>query len=209
MSISNKMHNIKEGTQRFIESIDNELSLFRGCPVVNGVKFFGMQFEEKIDEWYKICMKNISSSPNTMHKYGSKGALTSCDIDYLLVGLRQFINDYFEDHANSEKTLYLYQQFSVHYSSVTDKKLDEHMDDSDITINICLKNTINDLSTHINFVDTPRTLFSKKSNKSFQVSLKKCEIMIHKGNQIHSVSNLISLNENSERCNIILWLKYR
>lgn len=49
-----------------------------------------------------------------MHKYGSKGALTSSDIDYLLAGLRQF---------------------SVRYSSVTDKKLDEHTDDSGKTIN--------------------------------------------------------------------------
>ena len=35
----------------------------------------------------------------------------------------------------------LYKDFSVHYSKTKDKKLQKHVDDSDITINICLQNT--------------------------------------------------------------------
>ena len=200
----------KEYTQsevmtKYIDCVENHTSLKRGCPVFNGASLFGDSFDEKLTQWYSHCINTMTKSPNTMHKFGSCGSLTSQDFANLMVVLRPFINEYFgEKYCNKLK---LYQQFSVHYSTATDRKLDEHVDDSDITINICLKNTFGSKSSTIHFNESPDTLFSKSESKPFGISLSRGDVLIHKGNRAHYVTDIGNNNEG-ERCNLILWLKY-
>ena len=62
--------------------------------------------------------------------------------------------------------------------------MDEHVDDSDITINICLKNK-NDF-TGLRFNEIPDTLFScKNTNKTIFASMNEGDILIHCGKQRH------------------------
>jgi hypothetical protein len=206
-------HNPKYGDEyeqsevmtKYINCVENHMSLKRGCPVFNGISLLGDEFDKKLDQWYDHCVNTMTQSPNTMHKFGSNGSLTTQDLANLMMTLRPFINEYFGEKYCDK--LALYQQFSVHYSVITDKKLDKHVDDSDITINICLKNTFGFGSSTIHFDDSPDTLFSKSENKPFGISLSRGDIMIHKGNHAHYVTD-IGNNKTGERCNLILWLKY-
>lgn len=195
--------------ETYVNSTNDGKGLLQGCPVFNGVTLFGTKFASMLDNWYENCMNNISYSPNSMSKYGSSDTMTTDEYNYIMRTLRPFIDEYFRD--NNYEPYYFHRlklvgQFCVHYSQSTDKKLDIHTDDSDITINICLKNTFAPNTSTINFTTTNDALFSTKKNNLTSISLEKGDILIHKGSHEHYVTNIN--NQQGERCNLILWLKF-
>lgn len=198
-----------ESMRKYIDIMVNPLFLKRGIALFDGTLLFP-NFEQKLDEWYNISKSKITKSPNTMHKYGAYNVIPPEDVKNLLTSFRPFIDEYFG--TSFTKDLVEYSNFSVHYSTSKDTKLDRHIDDSDITINICLKNTFNTPETKILFENVQDTLYSMKPNdiKETYVTLKRGNILIHKGNHVHSTCKMNNdiCDNDMERCNIILWFKF-
>ena len=110
---------------------------------------------------------------------------------------------------DASRKCFVFTNFSVHYGYFHDQKLDEHVDDSDITVNICLKNTQN--FTGLKFNQTPDTLFSFKHNKPILVDMEEGDVLIHSGKQPHEVCQKVVNSENKfgERVNLVIWLKFK
>ena len=105
----------------------------------------------------------------------------------------------------------LYQDFTVHYSARLDRRLDIHTDDSDITINICLKNNM--ARSGLQFYGASSTLFSETSNAIIDMELGQYDVLIHRGSHPHQVLSISSEGRSedveSERVNLILWVKVK
>ena len=192
--------------RNYVDNLDNPHYLRFGLAIFNSEFIFGENYQSIIDKFYQTSISKLDESQNSMHKYGSFDIIDSENLTILMNQLNPFITEYFG--INPTKKLYLYSDFSVHYGRYLDTKLDEHVDDSDITINICLRNNLS--STGLNFTKIVDTLFSRSSHKSVEVDLKEGQILIHRGKQPHKVCELSSedlSSQDSERVNLILWLK--
>jgi hypothetical protein len=169
---------------------------------------FGDKYKEICQELYINSLKKLAQSPNSMHKYGSEDILSILYYNTILMNISPFIYEYF--NLNLTSKLILYKDFTVHYGKKLDTKLDIHVDDSDITINICLKNNLN--YTGLVFSGVTNTLFSVKNNNNIiLVDTEEYDVIIHRGNHPHQVRELFELNDdlNKNRINLILWLKVR
>jgi hypothetical protein len=207
-------HNINYGLkyqmspvmENYVNSLVNPHFLKFGLAIFPSKFVFGENFQTILDKILNTSIKKIGKSPNTLHKYGADNVIENDDLSNLINSLLPFINEYFG--IDPCKKLSLFVDFSVHYSNNMDTKLEEHRDDSDITINICLKNNLK--STGLVFSQIADTLFSKKSNKSFGIDLNPGDILIHRGSQSHQVLSMSKDDkDNSEvsRVNLILWFK--
>lgn len=171
---------------------------------------FGKNYKQTLENMYNtsLCeLKKSKEPPNTMHKYGASNIVTTNEFDNLKMMLLPYIHEMYG--IDPCKKCYLFTDFSVHYGSSYDRKLNEHVDDSDITINICLKNTLK--YTGLKFTHTPDTLFSVKSGNATFVNFEEGDILIHSGKQRHMVQQLTDeqILDYGERVNLILWLKFR
>ena len=191
--------------KNYIDWLVNPYYLRYGLAIFEGSKVLGDEYQETIAQLYQTSINKLTKSPNSMHKYGSENVINSDTLNKLLFQLTPFIQEYYG--LDLTKDLQLFYDFTVHYGKTLDHELKEHIDDSDITINICLRNDFK--NTGLIFTQTINTLFSKKSNKSIEVNMNPGDILIHSGKQPHQV---ISYQEDfqdstKERVNLILWLK--
>jgi hypothetical protein len=195
--------------QNYLNSLKSSASLpllRYGLSVFSSKFVFGENYQQILNSIYSTSLHKLAKSPNTMHNYGSENVITTEYFNILKSSLLEYIYEVYG--IDLGKKCYLYTNFSVHYGNSFgyDYKLDEHVDDSEITINICLKNTQN--YTGLKFNQVPDTLFSIKHNKSIIVDLDEGDILIHSGKQRHQVIQNISPN-NGERVNLVLWLKFK
>lgn len=99
--------------------------------------------------------------------------------------------------------------FCICYSNSKNLNLSKHVDDSDITINICLKNSFsNNKSTMLEFHEINKSLYSEHSFESFYVMMESLDILIHNGKCPHETLHIVD-SDTSERINLIIWLKYQ
>ena len=187
---------------KYLEHIDNPYLLRYGLSIFPSDFVFGEKSKEILNQIYNKSLKKMELSPNSMHKYGAENVITDEQLNLIKSNMLPYIYEVFG--IDLTKKCKLYTNFSVHYGKDFDKELKEHVDDSDITINICLKNNLN--LTGLQFNSTPDTLFSCKHNKMIQIDIKEGDILIHSGKQPHEVikQNII----DGERVNLILWLKF-
>ena len=208
------IHNTKFGTeyeispamQNYLDSLKSQVLMRYGLSIFSSKFVFGEDSQKILDTMHSTSLRKMGESPNTMHKYGSGDVITMEYLDKIKSSLLGYIYEVFG--IDPCKKCYLFTDFSVHYGIgyKHDTKLDEHVDDSEITINICLKNTQD--YTGLRFNQIPDTLFSFKNDKSVFVSMEAGDILIHSGRQRHEVVQ--NSNPNSgERVNLILWLKFR
>ena len=188
----------------YINCLKNKSLLKKGIAIFNS-KLLDIDF---IDDLYKIAISKIDKSPNSLHLYGNS-KIVPVNIKETLISLfSPFINEYFG--MDYTKKMLLFHDFSVHYGKNYDKKLITHVDDSDITINICLKNNL--LKTELEFTGIVDTLFSNQNSfENFLINLEQGDILIHRGNHPHKVNQISTIdlkNDESERVNAILWFKY-
>lgn len=199
-------YEISPTMQNYLDSVKSLPLLRYGLSIFSSKFVFGENYQRILDSIYNNSLRKIGESPNSMHKYGSGDVITKEDFNCLKSSLLGYICEVFG--IDPCKECYLYTDFSVHYGSAFgyDYKLDEHVDDSEITINICLKNT--QKYTGLKFNQTPNTLFSIVHNKSILVDLEEGDILIHNGKQRHEVVQNSSANYG-ERVNLVLWLKFK
>lgn len=178
----------------------------KGLSIFSSKFVFGENYQEILDKMYSKSLRKLGESPNTMHKYGAGDVITMEDFQILKTSLLGYIYEVFG--IDPSKKCYIYTDFSVHYGNGygRDHKLDEHVDDSEITINICLKNTQN--HTGLRFNEISDTLFSFKTQKYVFVDLEEGDILIHSGKQRHQVFADPKPN-NGERVNLVIWLKFK
>ena len=190
--------------KNYIDCLVNPYYLRYGLAIFHGNKIFGDDYQDIIHNMYQTSIQKLGISPNSMHKYGAENVIGMDQLNKLLFELTPFIQEYFG--LDPTKNLQLFYDFTVHYGKNLDRELKEHVDDSDITINICLKNDFK--NTGLIFTQTVNTLFSRASNKSIEVHMKSGDILIHSGKQPHQViSYQEDLKDSMERVNLILWFK--
>lgn len=163
-------------------------------------------FKTMTKKWLNnLTNDNCNTKPNNMHKYGTKYILDQADEQNILEKLETIVKYYYK---KNDKKLYVVHDFMISYANNKNLQLDRHVDDSDITINICLKNTlINKTSTMLEFSEISNSLYSKHSFSSFYIRMKKGDILIHNGKCPHQTLK-ISDDDVGERINLIIWLKY-
>ena len=210
----NLKHNVTFGVhyemsqlmEYYIKCLTRLYTLKIGVPVFDGFKIFESDFDKTLDNWYNISNSKLQKSPNTMHKFGASNILTQEEFDLIISIFRPFMGEYFGHEYNAKYKLFA--DFTVHYSKSFDKKLNVHVDDSDITINICLTNTFDTKETSLSFTDVPNTLFSeKKTNLINNIIFNRGNVAIHKGNHVHCTNSIENNDTDCERCNLILWIK--
>ncbi len=174
---------------------------------MNGICVFkGLIDNQTIEKLLIEANNKLKKSPNTMHKVGASDI---CDISFIekIKNIADFYGKNYYDF-DKKRNLVLFKDFTVHYDNNNlDKKLDVHYDDSDITVNICLKNTMEvSESTELTYYGSTNSLLTKKRNqKMINFGFQTGEIVIHKGKHLHSVSNVYG---NGERVNLVMWFKY-
>ena len=187
----------------YVKSLKNPILLRYGISFITSEFVFGEKHKEIIKSLYMKCHSKLGSSPNSMHKYGASNVISNNEFEEIKKTLLPYIFEVFG--IDPSKKCILHTHFSVHYGKYCDKKLDEHIDDSDITINICLKNT--QTNTGLKFNQVPNTLFSSAKNSSVTINLEEGDIIIHLGNQPHQVL-LQNYDNDNQRINLVLWLKF-
>lgn len=199
-------YEVSPAMNNYLASLKNQQFLRYGLSLFTSQFIFGEKHEQIIDDLYKRSIHKIEGSPNTMHKYGASNVINSGELEQLKKILLPYIYEVFD--VDPCKKCTLFTDFSVHYGFLRDDKLDEHVDDSDITVNICLKNTKE--FTGLKFNQIPDTLFSIKANKPILVNLDKGDVLVHSGKQRHEVIKNYEKEtvDYGERVNLILWLKF-
>ncbi len=198
-------YEISPAMQNYLDSLKSQVLMRYGLSIFSSKFVFGENHQNVLDSIYNKSLRKLGESPNSMHKYGAGDVITIECMDKIKSSLLGYIYEVFG--IDPCKKCYLFTDFSVHYGSGYgyDHKLDEHVDDSEITINICLKNTQD--YTGLRFKQIPDTLFSFKNDKSIFVNMEEGDILIHSGKQRHEVVQNSKPN-SGERVNLILWLKF-
>lgn len=197
--------NFIEEKIRSIPSSDKYL-LKRGIISFDMASLFGeAKSEHFMSTLYDRANTQIQRSPNTLHAYGSNDVISGDELRLLLTRINPFIYEYYGIAPSIE--LRLFTDFSIHYSADRDIRLQRHTDDSDITINICLFNTLESDGCLLKFcgiLDTPFTLSDPGKDTLFQ--FRRGIMLVHRGSNIHETTPLE--NAVGERCNLVIWLKF-
>lgn len=168
---------------------------------------FGEDYVTICDQIHQNALTKLNDSPNTMHKYGASDNLSPAQFEALIQQIGPVLYDYYDIPAT--KQFVLHRDFTVHYSGKLDRKLGIHVDDSDITLNICIENTLS--RTGLRFDGTGNSRFSKiNPMKQILVDLAKYDVIIHRGNHPHEVSDLQQediQDPTASRVCLIVWLK--
>lgn len=190
----------------YINSLVEPKYLSSGIVIFNGEIIFGQDTQSIIDKIYKNSISKIGKSPNNLYKYGAENVIESAELIKLVNEIFPFVIEYFGFEPT--KKLLLYADFSVHYGKHMDTKLEEHKDDSDITVNICLRNNLD--SSIIRFSRSVDTIFSKSGLKQTFINFKPNQIISHLDYQLHEVLLLDKDDQDKtdgHRVNLILWFK--
>ena len=176
-------------------------NLMRNGILVIPINLFFMEYPNMKESMYNHIISNMKTSDNTMHKYTSTVPLSNNDISGINNVLWSFVREYYQLWNNKIPTYY--GGFSIIYNKNYEKKLNDHVDDSLYTINMCIKNN-NVESNEVVFNGSKSNCYnSSYSNKKMFVPCKEDYMIIHLGNHSHQTNELI----NGERVNIILWFK--
>ena len=96
--------------------------------------------------------------------------------------------------------------FTIRYAETSDRSLSKHMDESEITLNLCLKND-DILESKVffqNIRDNDNNDKKEKSdNEDIAVQLLEGQALLHVGQHWHGANTL----QKGERINWILWLR--
>ena len=208
MTTMNKKFNknlIYDDKSKKIMSSSDIYLLKCGIIKTNCNTIFGENYKEIINKMYLKATQNLGKSPNSMHKYGNSDIIEKNELEILEGMTKKIIcNNY---GFNENKKMSLFIDFSVHYGGINDKKLDIHRDDSDITINICLKNNFK--TTGLRFHMISDSLYSFYKYKIFDIDLEEGDVVIHRGDHEHEVvKNQEIENLDKNRVNLILWFKF-
>ena len=205
--IFGESYEISPTMEIFLSKLKEKQFLFYGLSLFTSEFIFGNQHLNIIDGLYKRSIEKLQTSTNTMNKYGSSDIIKNEEFEQIKKSLLSYIQEVYG--IDPCKTCDLFKDFTVHYGFLRDGKLDEHIDDSDITINICLKNTKE--NTVLKFNSVPDTLFSIKRQNPVIVNLEKGDVLVHFGKQPHEVmeTEQKKVVEFGERVNLILWLKFK
>eukprot|EP00470_Lotharella_oceanica_P003848 CAMPEP_0170176620 /NCGR_PEP_ID=MMETSP0040_2-20121228/9452_1 /TAXON_ID=641309 /ORGANISM="Lotharella oceanica, Strain CCMP622" /LENGTH=207 /DNA_ID=CAMNT_0010418995 /DNA_START=109 /DNA_END=729 /DNA_ORIENTATION=+ len=149
-----------------------------------------------LDSLAEVIKKNSSlTSSNTLHKTTTNDSFVPNKYMVNFIDrMTPLLNQYFGFSKSNRFEFNHY--FGVVYGTKYNKNLKLHRDDSDVTINLCLKNNT-------------RTLLSLQTSWSageIEIPLQEGEIVIHSGNVPHQVIFRGSADGTvPERVNLIVW----
>jgi len=190
-SIAGPHYELSTAMQNYVKCMEVPQNLKYGIPTFDSIKLFGENFSETLDNLLSKSQKNIGPSINTMHKYGTYNLLTKNEVSQIINTLFPFVCEYFGIDP-TKKMKYL------------DHNLAVHVDDSDITVNLCLQNDNNGAVVYFDTI--PDTLFGhQKNNASISVDMSRGTLIVHKGKHPHRTTD-IAMN-GGNRCNIVMWFK--
>lgn len=167
---------------------------------VNLENFFSTDEKENL---LKQLVTLPNDKTNTLHHYSADVSKTSFPWVSILHRLSPFINLLW---GFKEEDLYLHGGFVINYNINGNKNLVCHTDDSDITINFCMRSLEvegNDILFH-----------GKKSTKVYKpdnwggehsVQPKSEWALIHEGSHQHETMPI----KSGQRLNVVLWFKRR
>ena len=202
-----KSYEISESAKAILGCIDvqNKHLIRKGILNFNLTKLLDYSILEKLEQLEVESTKKMSGSPNTMHKYGSENVISELEFKDIFSKVEAFIFEFYG--LDLSKDFSIYTNFSVHYSKNRDKKLSKHIDDSDITVNICLENTLEDECSLIFYGSSSSTISYRTQESTTLVNFKKGDMLIHRGSHIHETKSLE--DGDGDGCNIIIWLKLK
>jgi len=188
---------VKFGTPEALKAITTEV-----IPGVFVFKMFTDQFRrllvEELDNFDRSGLP--IRRPNSMNNYGVilndigfKRAMNELMDNYISPFARLFFPDY------GGETLDRNHSFVVKYKIGEDLDLDEHVDDSDVTLNVCLGKSF--VGGDLDFHGVKGTPSSKQEHSRWQH--KPGIGVLHIGNHWHSA---LPISEG-ERWNLIIWCR--
>lgn len=152
-------------------------------------------YEDKKNEWLEKIKENNIVEKNSMHKITYVNPMSTSDLEMIVHFCWYFAREHYNLFNYGEP--YIYNSFAVKYSANKHEQqnLPLHIDDSLITINMCLSN-----NSHFGNV-----VFCDNNNLNEIALYKSSEnyLVIHRGNQPHYVTNI----RFGERISIIIWVK--
>ena len=204
MSTENKINSV-ESSSAFTNvmntiPIEYRKLIKKGILVIPINEFF-MKYPNLKDSMYNNILSNIKTSDNTMHKYTSTVPLSDSDINGINNVLWNFVREYYQ--LWNKKIPAYHGGFSIVYNKDHEKKLDQHIDDSLYTINMCIKNNNVEGSDVVFHGSTSNCYNLSYSDKKIFVPCKEDYMIIHLGNHPHQTNEL----NDGERVNIVLWFK--
>jgi hypothetical protein len=163
-----------------------------GLVIVPIVSIFPNYSKENVET---ILNKSKNENINTMHKVSYANPLTSEQIKIVLAsGVKCFntLTGY-----NIENTIKYYGGFGICYGALN-IKLNKHVDDSILTINMCIENT--SIGSEVVF-----EIYNKyrKTTRNYIVDIPEGYAIIHPGNIPHCTRSI----ETGSRKNVVLWFK--
>jgi len=185
------------GTDEALKSILKE-----EIPGVYSFKMFVPEFckllLEEVDHYEKSGLP--LSRPNSMNNYG----IIFDDIGFepmMDIIVKDFITPFAKSLFKNwgGETLDSHHAFMVKYKLGEDISLDTHVDDSEVTLNVCLGKEFIDGKLYFHGIrDTPN-----EHTDYFEFQHKLGVAIIHIGKHVHGASKITG----GERCNLIIWCR--
>ncbi len=136
-----------------------------------------------------VKQKSPRETPNSMNKYGTViGGGFRKFLSHLVVHkCSPIAENFFPEIKILKNSPYA---FVVDYAMSTQRSLDTHVDESDVTLNVCLGHK---------FTGGELVVFGK--NKSLEIKQKVGQAIVHRGTLLHRAKPL----KSGTRSNLILW----
>lgn len=175
--------------------------LIRKGILVVPIKTIYMKYHEKKNEFVEKIYSGNEISSNTMHKTTSIVPLTHDEINGINDIVWYFVREYYGLWNKSQPSYS--GGFSIIYNDENNTELEEHVDDSLYTVNMCIRKTHID-GNEIVFSGSKSNCYDKTFTNRYQfVITEEDYVVIHMGNHPHKTNKLIE----GERANIVLWFK--
>eukprot|EP01038_Epipyxis_sp_PR26KG_P016373 gene16373-22320_t len=116
---------------------DEYKNLIRKGILVLPINVFFMQYPSFKDSMVDHIFNNIKLSDNTLHNYTSPVPISENEINGINNILWGFVREYYQ--LWDSKCPSYHGGFSIIYNKDNEQKLDQHIDDSLYTINMCIK----------------------------------------------------------------------
>lgn len=177
-----------------IESVPSEYQhlVRHGLVVIPIVSIFPDYSKENVEN---ILNKSKNENINTMHKVSYANPLTHEQTNTVLVAGMNCFNAL--TGYNIANTIKYYGGFGICYGALN-IKLNKHVDDSILTINMCIENT--SIGSEIVFETYNKY---KKITRNYNVDIPEGYALIHLGNIPHYTTSI----EGGSRKNVVLWFK--
>jgi hypothetical protein len=148
--------------------------------------------DEKKQIWIDKIRAYSNANKNSMHMFTTENPMDQTDSKCLMHFCWILSKDFFQ-LPQEYFAPYVYNSFAIIYNENKQTQLKLHIDDSLITINMCLHNTS---------VGTNLIFQNESGNKSIYPNPEDY-LVIHKGNLSHYVTKM----QFGERINIVTWIK--